>query len=108
MMETELEKIRSQYHLRSSYMAPSEPLFRPQQSTMSFGTAQGRLEFEDLEVEEGQTLNKQGQVPLPSKGGLPIVNPKELTNEELEYIIQTGQLPPRYNNQPSELQKTSQ
>jgi hypothetical protein len=108
MMETELEKIRSQYHLRSSYMAPaSEPLFRPQQSTMSFGTAQGerRLEYEDLEVD--QTLNKQGQpVPPPNQKGLPLVNPKELSNEELEYIIQTGQLPPRF--QSVDMQKTSQ
>jgi hypothetical protein len=32
---------------------------------------------------------------------MPVINPKELTNEELEYIIKTGQLPPRLNQQPS-------
>ena len=31
---------------------------------------------------------------------MPVINPKELTNEELEYIIKTGQLPPRLNQQP--------
>jgi len=25
----------------------------------------------------------------------PVINPKELTNEELEYIIKNGKLPPR-------------
>lgn len=77
---------------------------------MSFGTAQGerRLEYEDLEVDQA-TLNKQGQpVPPPNQKGLPVVNPKELSNDELEYIIQTGQLPPRFQSQSVDLQKTSQ
>ena len=32
---------------------------------------------------------------------MPKINPKDLTNEELEYIIKSGQLPPRFNNMPS-------
>ncbi len=26
------------------------------------------------------------------------INPKDLTNEELEYVIQTGHLPPKFEN----------
>jgi hypothetical protein len=41
-----------------------------------------------------QTLNKQGQIPQSKeKKGIqmtPVINPKELTNEELEFIIKTG------------------
>jgi len=38
------------------------------------------------------TLNRQGQIPQKGGGSLagPLINPKELTNEELEYIIRTG------------------
>jgi hypothetical protein len=28
--------------------------------------------------------------------GMPKVDPKQLSNEELEYIIKTGKLPPKY------------
>lgn len=40
-----------------------------------------------------QTLNKEGKVPSKPKA----INPKDLSNEELEYIIKTGSLPPRLN-----------
>ena len=29
-----------------------------------------------------------------------MINPKDLTNEELEFIIRTGQLPPRFQYTP--------
>jgi hypothetical protein len=29
---------------------------------------------------------------------MPKINPKDLTNEELEYIIKTGKLPQKYEN----------
>ncbi|CDW74073.1 UNKNOWN [Stylonychia lemnae] len=42
------------------------------------------------------TLNKQGQIPQSKDSKLlPKINPKDLSNEELEYIIRTGKLPPR-------------
>jgi hypothetical protein len=50
------------------------------------------------------TLNKQGKVPQKDQKNLvnnmPKINPKDLSNEELEFIIKTGKLPPKFNNQP--------
>ena len=51
------------------------------------------------QVLQEQTLNKQGQIPVP-KDQKPVnqvskINPKDLSNEELEYIIKTGKLPQR-------------
>eukprot|EP00347_Sterkiella_histriomuscorum_P019386 403341825 len=51
-----------------------------------------------------QTLNNQGQIPKPkdqkqNSQQVTInpskINPKDLSNEELEYIIKTGKIPPR-------------
>ena len=50
------------------------------------------------------TLNKQGKIPEKNLkslvNALPKINPKDLSNEELEFIIRTGQLPQRFNQMP--------
>jgi hypothetical protein len=48
------------------------------------------------------TLTKDGKVSVPGKGSLiGKINPKELSNDELEFIIKTGKLPPRLMQQDS-------
>ena len=64
------------------------PMENRNQSIVSFGG----------HGEEQVTMNRQGKANVRGEKP-PVINPKELSNEELEYIIRTGQLPPRLNNQ---------
>jgi hypothetical protein len=61
----------------------------------------------------GTAADPTAKPPHSNAGLPPIINPKDLSNEELEYIIKTGQLPPRfsYGKQSArneELKKTNQ
>lgn len=63
---------------------------------VSFGDANFNNGNHSLSQQE--TLNKNGA--FKKQDGLKDinkVNPKELSNEELEYIIQTGKLPAKYS-----------
>ena len=52
------------------------------------------------------TLNKEGQVAIDVKHQK--INPKDLSNDELEYIIKTGKLPPRLVQQEQRVQFSGQ
>lgn len=73
------------------------------QSIVSFGGGMDSHHGSNDQMMNEQTLNKQGKKPIPQKMGMggsgmmPMINPKELSNEELEFIIKTGSLPPRLN-----------
>jgi len=124
-MESEIEKIKNIYHLNPNSTSTMKghsqatpgggmrPMDQRNSSQVSFGVTEdtsmlassssGSKACQSRTNNYEQTLNKHGQIP-PSKGKgvmMPVINPKELTNEELEYIIKTGQLPPRLNQQPS-------
>lgn len=49
------------------------------------------------DCDQTQSYNKtQTKVGCIGGGSHPVVNPRDLTNEELEYVIKTGCLPTRF------------
>jgi hypothetical protein len=68
------------------------------QGICTFGENTTNNSQQSSNVLQDITLTKQGNIPS-AKGG-PKINPKDLSNQELEYIIRTGKLPPKYSQQP--------